>query len=76
LRYSKFDASDFKTLLTSQTFNTSEADAWTVGAKWIFNRNARLVLNYVQTSFEDDITINGKRDDKEQAVNLRAQYDF
>ncbi|HEY9276832.1 MAG TPA: porin [Methylotenera sp.] len=76
LRYSKFDASDFNSILASQTVNTSEADAWTAGAKWIFNPNARLVLNYVQTNFDDEILVNGKHDDKEQAVNLRAQYDF
>lgn len=76
LRYSKFDASDFKTILASKTLNTSEADAWTAGAKWIFNPNARLVLNYIQTSFDTDIVINGRRDDKEKAVTLRAQYDF
>jgi phosphate-selective porin OprO/OprP len=76
MRYSKFDASDFKTILTSPTVNTSEADAWTAGAKWIFNPNARLVFNYIQTSFDTDIVVNGKRDDKEKAVTLRAQYDF
>ncbi len=76
LRYSKFDASDFKTILASQTVNTSEADAWTAGAKWIFNPNARLVFNYIQTNFDTDIVVNGKSDDKEKAVSLRAQYDF
>jgi phosphate-selective porin OprO/OprP len=76
LRYSKFDASDFKTILATQSANTSEADAWTTGAKWIFNPNARLVLNYIQTNFDTDIVVNGKRDDKEKAVTLRAQYDF
>lgn len=76
LRYSKFDASDFKAILASQTINTSEADAWTVGAKWILNPNARLLLNYIQTNFDTDLVIDGKPDDKEKAVNLRAQYDF
>lgn len=82
LRYSKFDASDFDSILlklpnatTAPTF-TSEANAWTAGAKWILNPNARVVLNYIQTEFEDDIRINGKIDDTEKAVVLRAQYDF
>lgn len=74
LRYGKFDASDFETIKTAKT--ATEADAWTAGAKWIFNPNARLVLNYVQTHFDHDIEVNGKRENKEQAVNLRAQYDF
>ena len=79
LRYSKFDASDFKTILpapTATTEFTSEADAWTAGAKWIFNPNARLLLNYIHTEFDNDIRVNGKVDDTEEAVVLRAQYDF
>ena len=79
LRYSKFDASDFKAILsapTATTSFTSEADAWTAGAKWILNPNARLVLNYIHTDFDNDIRVNGKLDDTEEAVVLRAQYDF
>lgn len=79
LRYSKFDASDFKPLLPAATANTSytsEADAWTVGAKWLLNPNARLLLNYIHTNFDTDIRVNGKLDDTEEAVALRAQYDF
>ena len=55
---------------------TSEADAWTVGLKWILNPNARIVLNYVHTDFDDPIKVNGKIDDSENAAVLRAQYDF
>ena len=81
LRYSKFDASDFKSILTVPTAAapntfTSEADSWTVDAKWILNPNARLMLNYIHTDFDNDIRVNGKLDDTEQAVVLRAQYDF
>ncbi|MEO6117924.1 MAG: porin [Methylotenera sp.] len=77
LRYSKFDASDFNAILTTPTTAfTSEADAWTAGAKWILNPNARLLLNYIHTDFDKDILINGKLDDTEKAVVLRAQYDF
>jgi phosphate-selective porin OprO and OprP len=87
LRYSKFDASDFESLLTNATKTsscpasattcyTSEADAWTAGAKWIFNPNARLVLNYVHTEFDTPIKLNGRVSDDEDAVVLRAQYDF
>ena len=79
LRYSKFDASDFNSILTAPTATTSftsEADAWTAGAKWILNPNARLLLNYIHTDFDNDIRVNGKLDDAEEAVVLRAQYDF
>ncbi|MDP3743558.1 MAG: porin [Methylotenera sp.] len=74
LRYSKFDASDFEAIKTADT--ATEADAWTVGAKWLFNPNARLVLNYIRTDFDNAIVVKNKREDSEQAVNLRAQYDF
>ncbi|HSI44032.1 MAG TPA: porin [Methylotenera sp.] len=77
LRYSKFDASDFKPLLTPPVGSfTSEADAWTAGAKWILNPNARLLLNYIHTRFDTDIRVNGKLDDAEDAIVARAQYDF
>ena len=55
---------------------SSEADAWTVGVKWILNPNARIVLNYTHTAFDTPIKINGKIDDTENAGVLRAQFDF
>ena len=81
LRYSEFDASDFKSILALPTATapntfTSEANAWTAGGKWILNPNARLMLNYIHTKFDTDIRVNGKLDDAEDAVVLRAQYDF
>jgi phosphate-selective porin OprO/OprP len=72
VRYSKFDASDFKTsnvagtgvlgTTTSATADgvvtpTNEADAWTVGANWILTPNTRLVANYVHTKFETPVTV-------------------
>jgi len=83
LRYSKFDASDFENMLkpaTAATQLASEADAWTAGAKWIFNPNARLVLNYSHTSFDaptgKTFMVNSIKSDTEDALLLRAQYDF
>jgi phosphate-selective porin OprO and OprP len=79
LRYSRFDASDFEPMLkiaTASTSFTSEAEAWTVGAKWLLNPNSRIVLNYVRTEFEDPIRVNSVSDDTENAILLRAQYDF
>jgi phosphate-selective porin OprO and OprP len=81
LRYSKFDASDFDGMLANVTTGakaiyTGQANAWTAGATWIMNPNARIVLNYVHTEFDNPITINGKTDDKENAAILRAQFDF
>ena len=79
LRYSKFDASDFKTMLTAPTATasyTSEVDAWTAGAKWIMNPNARILLNYVRTNFDTPIIINSQSSSHENALTMRAQYDF
>ena len=79
LRYSKFDASDFKTMLTAPTATasyTSKVDAWTAGAKWIMNPNARILLNYVRTNFDTPIIINSQSSSHENALTMRAQYDF
>ncbi len=89
LRYSSFDASDFNTTakgcvvgsgcLTATTATaavTNKADAWTAGAKWILNPNARILLNYVYTSFDTPVLINKFSSDTEKAVTMRAQYDF
>lgn len=79
LRYSKFDASDFKNMLIAASATasyTSKADAWTAGAKWIMNPNARILLNYVHTNFDTPIIINSKSSSHEDAVTMRAQYDF
>ena len=89
LRYSEFDGSDFTTAaqgcaagsgcLTTPTAAasfTNKADAWTAGAKWIMTPNARLMLNYIHTSFDNAIIINNKSSNTEDAMTLRAQYDF
>ena len=61
---------------TATVCYTSKADAWTAGAKWLLNPNARIVLNYVHTMFDTPIILNGHKSDNEDAVVLRAQYDF
>lgn len=89
LRYSSFDATDFRTTAqgckagsgclaasTAIASYANKADAWTAGMKLILTSNARLMANYVITRFNTPIMVNGKRSDKEDAVNLRAQYDF
>ena len=87
LRYSKFDAGDFKSSNASGTgvipsTGTSVADAWTLGVKWIVNPNTRFLLNYVRTDFGNTITVTptapGKatQTDKESAITVRGQFDF
>ena len=89
LRYSRFDATDFVTsakgcvansgcltTATATTAFTNLADSWTAGAKWILTPNARIVLNYVHTSFDTPVIINSKSSGTENAMTMRAQYDF
>ena len=56
--------------------STDSLTAWTAGAKWILTPNARLVLNYIHTSFDTPVKINGQASDDENALTMRAQYDF
>lgn len=81
LRYSDFDASDFTTTNTTGTgvlssTTTNEADAWTLGLKWIPTPNSRFLLNYTNTDFDTPVTINGVSEDSEKAITFRAQFDF
>jgi len=85
VRYSKLDASDFTTtnaagtgVLTTGTAN--QADAWTLGVKWLINPNTRAMLNYVETNFDTPVkytsgTVTGTAD-KEKAITMRVQLDF
>lgn len=76
MRYTRFDASDFNAVLGNQAQYTDGADAWTLGAKWMPNTHAQLQLNYVRTAFDSPITLNGKKNNNEDAINIRMQYDF
>ena len=59
------------------------AHAWTAGVNWLLNSNAKLMLNYVDTTFEDGTvavknsagTVIGATR-KEDALFFRAQLDF
>jgi phosphate-selective porin OprO/OprP len=84
IRFSDFDASDFKTVANGNPLNTgvlgtgrtNEADSWTVGLKWIANPNTRFLLNYVDTDFDSDVTIGNVTEDSEKSLTFRAQFDF
>ena len=95
MRYSQFDASDFKTTNTDGTgvllnnaagtsdgllVATNEAESWTLGINWIFNPNVRVVTNLIRTNFDTPIVVrsNGvnKSLDNEEALTMRAQFDF
>jgi phosphate-selective porin OprO/OprP len=73
LRMSKLDASD---LTAGQFTGTNEADAITVGLKWIPVTPVRFYLNYTQTDFDTPIAVSGGTADSEKAVTLRASVFF
>ena len=56
--------------------STFKADAWTAGIKFVPNPNTRFLINYIRTSFDTPITIAGKPEDSENAITMRAQYNF
>lgn len=82
LRYSRFDASDFASggcaagtgcLVAGYA---DEAEAVTLSANWVFNPYVRLMANYVRTDFDDAVVVNGKSSDHEDALAMRAQFNF
>ena len=81
LRYTNFDASDFKNTNAAGTgvlssSSTNKAKAYTLGVKWIPTPNTRFLLNYVKTDFDTPVTSNSKKADDEKAITFRAQFDF
>jgi phosphate-selective porin OprO/OprP len=91
LRYSFFDAGDFLDATAGQSNTgrlstagtgvtastpTKEADAWTLGLKWMPNAYSRLMLNYIITRFDSPIVANGIAMDEEKSLTFRAQMDF
>lgn len=73
VRFSKLDASD---LTAGQFTGANEADAMTIGLKWIPVTPVRLYLNYTQTEFETPIAVVGGTADEEKAITLRAAVFF
>lgn len=76
VRYSDFDGKDFRGagLITPTT--VAQADAWTVGLKFIPTANTRLMLNYIDTSFDRDVVAGTGNSKDEKAITMRAQMDF
>jgi len=92
VRYSSLDAGDFNTpglsagagldpQITTGASRYAEADAWTMGLKFIPNPHVRFMLDYVDTDFEENfggtvVTVNGEDEEDEKALLFRAQVAF
>ena len=84
IRYSEFDAKDFKLAADSvantpilNAGRTNKADSLVLGIKWIPDPNARFLVNYIHTDYDTAVLLGaGKTMEKEKAVIMRAQYDF
>ncbi len=84
IRYSKFDASNFKnangTGISGAALYT-EADAFTAGLKFVANPHVRFLLDYVKTDFENPVNgaavaVAGKNETSEKAIMFRTQLAF
>ena len=76
IRYSKLSAGEFG---QSGATTTNGADAMTYGLTWFVNDNARMMLNYVDTTFNSNVgsaTVGSTGRTNERAVMMRGQYWF
>jgi phosphate-selective porin OprO/OprP len=71
IRYSKLSAGEFG---QSAATTTNGADSMTYGLTWFINDNARMMLNYVDTTFNSNVGTIGKTN--QRALMMRAQYFF
>jgi phosphate-selective porin OprO/OprP len=73
IRYSKLSAGEFG---TSGSSTANGANALTYGLTWFVNDNARMMLNYVDTTFNSNIGTGNLVRPNERALMARAQYWF
>jgi phosphate-selective porin OprO/OprP len=87
LRLSMYDASDIKQINSTCTAanclrGSDKGTTTTLGLTWFINPNARMMLNYSMTKFEDQLTNtflsagSGDLGNTEKVATLRAQYNF
>jgi len=80
-RFSHMDASDFKAdnaVGTGRLSNgfANQADAYTLGLKWVINPQVRILTNYIRSDFNQAIISNGKTLNSEDGLNARVQVNF
>jgi len=73
VRHSTLDGSDATVTSSSKT---AGASAWTYGINWVMNENARVMLNYVRTSFDTVVVTSGQNLYNQDAIVLRGQLAF
>jgi phosphate-selective porin OprO/OprP len=73
IRYSKLSAGEFG---QSAATTTNGADSMTYGLTWFLNDNARMMLNYVDTTFNSNVGTSNLVRTNERALMARAQYWF
>jgi phosphate-selective porin OprO/OprP len=74
VRYSKLQAGEFN----AATGFTNGAGSWTYGLTWFVNDNARMMLNYVDTTYNTNIGTGAANNlrSNQKAIMARAQYWF
>lgn len=55
---------------------TDGSDAYSLGLTWWPNVHLKFMLNYVYTSFDDEITVSDQKLDDENVILMRAQFNF
>lgn len=89
LRWSFWDGSDFvstnapntgglggNTLAPAVTQSTRKAQSWTVGLKWMPTAYVAYMVNAITTEFDTPVIANGIPVSREDALVMRAQFDF
>lgn len=89
LRWSFWDGSDFvstnppntgglggNTLAPGVTQSTRKAQSWTVGLKWMPTAYVAYMVNVITTQFDTPVVANGISVSREDALVMRAQFDF
>jgi phosphate-selective porin OprO/OprP len=76
VRYERFWIEDRDLIDKGIASGADGADAYSLGLNWWPNIHLKFMLNYVYTSFDDEITVSNKKLDDENLISFRAQFNF
>jgi phosphate-selective porin OprO/OprP len=74
-RYEHF-WTDQELLEKNIAIGTDGADAYSLGLTWWPNVHLKFMLNYVYTSFDDEISVSDQKLDDENVILVRGQFNF